>query len=170
MKDKKKMRLIIALAVLLLGGLVYYWFFYTPSLGDYVYLESRNQYSAIAHSREDCSRITGGIRRLKTSIFLSNLNSTFGLKYCSKCITCDMLIEYSNKNNVPISNINKISPDNSDNYVCEERQDEEISVSNNRNKYEEDEDEEEYDEVDEYIEEYEDEEDEESDETYDDWE
>ena len=129
MKDKKKMRLVVVLVVLLLGGLVYYWFFYTAKLGHYVYLESRNSYSAIAHSKEDCSRINGGLRRYKTSWFLSNINSAAGLQYCSKCMTCDMLIEYSKKYNVPISKTDIISSDNANSYVCEERSEDEIAVS-----------------------------------------
>ena len=138
MKDKKKMRLVVTLAVLLLGGLVYYWFFYTPTLGHYIYLESRNQYSAIAHSKENCSKITGGVRRMKTSWFLSNLNSSFGLKYCNKCITCDMLIEYSNKYNVPISKADIISSENTNDYVCEERSEDDIAVLDYSDEGEED--------------------------------
>ena len=138
MKDKKKFRLIVVLVVLLLGGLVYYWFFYTPTLGHYVYLESRNQYSAIAHSKENCSKITGGVRRMKTSWFLSNLNSSFGLKYCNKCITCDMLIEYSNKYNVPISKAGIISSENTNDYVCEERSEDDIAVLDYSDEGEED--------------------------------
>ena len=104
MKDKKKMRLAIAFAVLVLGGLIYYWFFNKPTLGHYVFLEIKNQYSAVAHSCEDCSEIKGGLRRQKTKDFIWNINQYSGLSYCSKCMNCDMLIEYSQKYNCPFSN------------------------------------------------------------------
>lgn len=94
MKDKKKMRLIIALAVLLLGGLVYYWFFYTPSLGDYVYLERRNLNSAVAHSIEDCGEIKGGITRLKTDEFLDRITPNGYFSYCNKCISIKTIHSY----------------------------------------------------------------------------
>ena len=104
MKDKKKMRLSIAFAVLVLGGLVYYWLFNKPTLGHYVFLEIKNQYSAVAHSCEDCSEIKGGLRRQKTKDFIWNINQCVGLSYCSKCLDCDMLIEYSKEYNCPFSN------------------------------------------------------------------
>ena len=104
MKDKKKMRLVIAFAVLVLGGLVYYRLSNKPTLGHYVYLENRNQYSAVAHSCEDCSEIKGGLRRQKTEVFIWNINQYSGLSYCSKCLNCDMLIEYSQKYKCPFSN------------------------------------------------------------------
>ena len=104
MKDKKKLRLAIAFAVLVLGGLFYYRLSNKSTLGHYVYLENRNQYSAVAHSCEDCSEIKGGLRRQNTKDFIWNINQYSGLSYCSKCMNCDMLIEYSQKYNCPFSN------------------------------------------------------------------
>lgn len=104
MKDKKKMRLAIVFVVLVLGGLVYYWLFNKPNLGHYVFLEIKNQYSAVAHSCEDCSEIKGGLRRQKTKDFIWNINKYGGLSYCSKCMDCDMLIEYSKEYNCPFYN------------------------------------------------------------------
>lgn len=95
MKDKKKMRIIIALAVLLLGCLVYCGFFYTSSLGDYVYVERPNQYSLVIHSKESCSEIHKGVFRDKTSVALKALREKVpGILYCSKCMSYDMINNY----------------------------------------------------------------------------
>lgn len=98
MKDKKKMRLIIALAVLLLGGLVYYWFFNTSSLGEYVYIERPNQYSYVIHSKENCSEIRKGVFRYKTSDAIEALNEQEnGILYCSKCMSYELIEKYNSK-------------------------------------------------------------------------
>lgn len=94
MKDKKKMRLVVTLAVLLLGGLVYYWFFCIPALGDYVYLERRNLNSAVAHSIENCGEIKGGITRMKTSTFLNRIEPVGYYSYCNKCISVKTIHDY----------------------------------------------------------------------------
>ena len=96
MKDKNKMRLAIAFAVLILGGLVYYWFFYTPTLGDYVYLERTNEYSFVIHSKENCSEIHKGVFRHKTSEALKKLREyNPNILYCSKCMSFDMINKYN---------------------------------------------------------------------------
>ena len=95
MKDKKKMRLAIAFAVLVLGGLVYYWFFYTPTLGDYVYLERPNEYSIVVHSKESCGSIKKGILRVKTSNIIKDLKEANPqCLYCSDCMSFDMINKY----------------------------------------------------------------------------
>ena len=95
MKDKKKMRLAIAFAVLVLGGLVYYWFFYTPTLGDYVYVERPNMYSYVIHSKENCGEIHKGVFRDKTSEALKILRENkSNILYCSKCMSFDMINKY----------------------------------------------------------------------------
>lgn len=95
MKDKKKFRLIVALAVLLLCGLAYYWFFYTPALGEYVYVERPNMYSFVIHSKENCSEIHKGVFRNKTSEALKKLREyNPNILYCSKCMSFDMINKY----------------------------------------------------------------------------
>ena len=95
MEDKKKLRLAIVFAVLVLGGLVYYWFFYTPTLGDYVYVERPNMYSYVIHSKENCGQIHKGVFRNKTSEALKILRENkSNVLYCSKCMSFDMINKY----------------------------------------------------------------------------
>ena len=95
MKDKKKLSLVIAFAVLVLGGLVYYWFFYTPTLGDYVYVERPNQYSVVVHSKESCGTIKKGILRAKTSNIITNLKEANPQwLYCNDGMSYEMINNY----------------------------------------------------------------------------
>ena len=95
MKDKKKLSLVIAFAVLVLGGLVYYWFFYTPTLGDYVYVERPNVYSVVVHSKESCGSIKKGVFRQKTSNMITNLKEANPqCLYCSDCMSYEMINNY----------------------------------------------------------------------------
>lgn len=103
MKENKGRRTIIVLGLFFILGFVYYLFFYTPNLGHYVYLERRNMHTLVAHSKENCSCISGGLRRMKTKDYLAKINSVHGWTYCNKCLTCDMLVDYSKKYNAPIS-------------------------------------------------------------------
>ena len=105
MKEILNKKPFIVLVVIVVVGLVYYSFFYTPSLGHYVYMERRNNYTLIAHSKENCSSIGGGVRRMKTKDFLAKINSVHGWTYCNKCLSCDMLIDYSIKYHAPISQV-----------------------------------------------------------------
>lgn len=105
MKEILNKKPFIVLVVIIVLGLVYYSFFYTPSLGHYVYMERRNNYTIIAHSKENCSSIGGGVRRMKTKDFLAELNSIYRWTYCNKCLSCDMLIDYSIKYHAPISQV-----------------------------------------------------------------
>ena len=107
MKEILNKKPFIVLVVIVVVGLVYYSFFYTPSLGHYVYMERRNNYTIIAHSKENCSSISGGVRRMKTKDFLAELNSIYRWTYCNKCLSCDMLIDYSIKYHAPISQVMK---------------------------------------------------------------
>lgn len=98
MKSKKTKQILIALAVVLLCGLVYYWFFYTPSLSDYVYIERPNQYSYVIHSKESCSEIRKGVFRYKTSDAIKALNEQEnGILYCSKCMSYGLIEKYISK-------------------------------------------------------------------------
>lgn len=105
MKEILNKKPFIVLVVIVVVGLVYYSFFYTPSLGHYVYMERRNNYTLVAHSKENCSSIGGGVRRMKTKDFLAKINSVHGWTYCNKCLSCDMLIDYSIKYHAPISQV-----------------------------------------------------------------
>ena len=105
MKEILNKKPFIVLVVIVVVGLVYHSFFYTPSLGHYVYMERRNNYTLIAHSKENCSSIGGGVRRMKTKDFLAKLNRIYGWTYCNKCLSCDMLIDYSIKYHAPISQV-----------------------------------------------------------------
>lgn len=138
MKEILNKKPFIVLVVIVVVGLVYYSFFYTPSLGHYVYMENRNNYTLIAHSKENCSSIGGGVRRMKTKDFLAKINSIYRWTYCNKCLSCEMLIDYSikyhapisqamnnNSNEFPINQISQSSLDESENYSLIENNDDE---------------------------------------------
>lgn len=92
---KRNVRRLMLAAVCLVAVAALFFLFLSPSeLGENVFVERRSSTSHIAHSRENCKEIRGGIMKMETKEALQKISDGI-LLYCNKCMYDEMVSRYS---------------------------------------------------------------------------
>ena len=92
---KRNVRRLMRADVCLVAVAALFFLFLSQSeLGENVFVERRSSTSHIAHSRENCKEIRGGIMKMETKEALQKISDGI-LLYCNKCMSDEMVSRYS---------------------------------------------------------------------------